>query len=123
MMAVVGSSSILRTSLLLTDKGDVYILEPGERQFQSNVTNLGDRDYFQGVLKTGKTSWSDVNISTSDGSALASVGMPIKDKNGKLSHVVTGSLQFSVMNETAALVDLGPESAVMLFDKKGVPIV
>ena len=104
----------------MTEKGDVYVMEPWERQ-KEGTPSLANRDYFQSILKTGKTSWSDVNISSSDGSALATVGVPIKDKSGKLQAVLTGSLQFSVLNETASRVDLGHEDAVMLFDSGAPP--
>src|SRR6266496_2898453 len=121
--AALNSSTILRSSLIILENGDLYLLEPGDRQMLPGAANLGDRDYVQSVVKTGKTSWSDVNISSVDGSALATVAVPIKDASGKLSHMLTGSLQFSVMNETAGRIDMGADSTVMLFDKKGVPIV
>src|SRR6185503_9268340 len=110
-------------SIALTDKGDIYVLEPSEKQRIPGDTNLANRDYFQGAVRTGKTFWSDVNIASTDGTALASVAVPIKDKSGKLLHVITGSLQFATINETAARVNVGAESNVMLFDSKGVAIV
>ena len=120
--AIMTSAPTLRSSILMTEKGDVYVMEPWARQ-KEGAPSLADRDYFKEIQKTGKTSWSNVNISSSDGSALATVGVPIKDANGKLQAVLTGSLQFTVLNETAAKVDLGADDAIMLFDGKGVPIV
>jgi methyl-accepting chemotaxis protein len=121
--AAINASTVLRSFIILNEKGDIYILAPWASQNQPGAANLADRDYFVGATKTGKTFWSDVNIASTDGTALASVAVPIKDKSGKLLSVVTGSLQFKVLNETAARVDVGDESTVMLFDSKGKPIV
>ncbi|MGE3270370.1 MAG: methyl-accepting chemotaxis protein [Chloroflexota bacterium] len=117
------SSTALRSMLILTEKGDIYIQEPRENQLTSGATNLSDRDYYQGVLKSGKSFWSNVNIASTDGSAIASYAVPIKDQAGKLNNILLATLQLTALNETANRVDLGNDDAVMLFDSKGTAIV
>jgi methyl-accepting chemotaxis protein len=117
------TSAVLRSFLFLNTKGDIYILEPRQNQIANGPTNLGDRVHFQNAMKDGKPAWSVVSISPSDGTALASVAVPIKDQSGKVQSVLQGSLQLTVLNETAKRVNLGDESTVMLFDNQGTPIV
>jgi methyl-accepting chemotaxis protein len=117
------SSSVLRSILVLNEKGDIYIQEPRQGQLANGATNLSDRDYVIGVLKTGKPTWSDVNIASTDGAPIATIAIPVKDGAGKLLSIVNGSLQLGVLGETAKRVDLGEEDSVMLFDSKGVPVV
>jgi methyl-accepting chemotaxis protein len=111
----------LRNITIAAPNGDVYIQEPFAVQKILSTPNIGDRPFFKTAVQTGQPTWSDVIIANGD--AIAPLGMPIKDESGKLVGVITGTLKLSALGETAKAVQIGDESAVMLFDSQGVPVV
>src|SRR5918999_1874658 len=66
---------------LLLNNGDVYFLEPLERQLNLTTNNLSFRDYYQVVNQTKKTYLSDAIISKSSGRNLAVIATPVINKD------------------------------------------
>src|SRR4051794_39637067 len=111
----------ISTIVVAAANGDLYLTDPPESQKTFPIANLSGREYFQNAVKSGKPTWADILISTTG--PVATLATPIKDEQGTLQAVVMATLQLSSMADTANLVDLGDDDAVMLFDTKGVPIV
>src|SRR5918995_2745036 len=66
------------------NNGDVYFVEPFERQLNLTTNNLSFRDYYQVVNQTKKTYVSDAIISKATGRNLAVIATPVINKENDL---------------------------------------
>src|SRR5215208_6567712 len=78
--------------VFLLNNGDVYFVEPFERQLNLTTNNLSFRDYYQLVNQTKKTYLSDAIISKSSGRNLAIIATPIIDKENDMRGILYGSI-------------------------------
>src|SRR5918993_1923611 len=63
------------------NNGEVYFVEPFERQLNLTTNNLSFRDYYQVVEQTKKTYLSDAIISKATGRNLAVIATPVMKEN------------------------------------------
>ena len=107
---------------LLLNNGDVYFLEPLERQLNLTTNNLSFRDYYQVVEQTKKTYLSDAIISKSSGRNLAVIATPVINKENDLRGILYGSINFNNYDKFLQSLNLQNNSRLVLVDKTGVKI-
>src|SRR5918992_1811061 len=78
----------------LLNNGDVYFVEPFERQLNLTTNNLAFRDYYQVVNQTKKTYVSDAIISKSSGRNLAIIATPVIKEND-MRGILYGGINFN----------------------------
>jgi methyl-accepting chemotaxis protein len=103
--------------------GHAYLIAPYSRQLSRTNDSFKARDFYQRAVASGQTSWSDVNVSTTDGQVIVSVAVPIHDESGRLLSVLAGTMSAQALTDSARAITLGQTGSVMLFDSKGAPIV
>jgi hypothetical protein len=72
------------------NNGDVYFVEPFERQLNLTINNLSFRDYYQVVNQTKKTYLSNAIISKATGRNLAVIATPVIDKENDMRGILYG---------------------------------
>src|SRR5918995_6118143 len=107
---------------LLLNNGDVYFLEPLERQLNLTTNNLSFRDYYQVVEQTKKTYLSDAIISKSSGRNLAIIATPIINKENDMRGILYGSINFNNYDKFLQSLHLQNNTRLVLIDKTGVKI-
>jgi hypothetical protein len=70
-------NSSFESIAFLLSNGDIYMVEPYDRQLKLPINNLAHRDYFIGAVSTHKPYLSQVFITPVDGSNVATVSVPI----------------------------------------------
>ena len=73
------NSNFVSIAFLLSN-GDIYMVEPYNRQLKLPINNLAYRDYFIGAVTTHKPYLSQVFTTPVDGSNVATVSVPIYSK-------------------------------------------
>jgi hypothetical protein len=106
----------------LLNNGDVYFLEPFERQLNLTTNNLSFRDYYQGVNQTKKTYLSDAIISKSSGRNLAVIATPIINTENDVREILYGSINFNNYDKFLQSLNLQNNTRLVLVDKTGVKI-
>src|SRR5919106_2922421 len=76
------------------NNGDVYFVEPFERQLNLTTNNLSFRDYYQVVNQTKKTYVSDAIISKATGRNLAVIATPVMKEND-MRGILYGGINFN----------------------------
>jgi Cache domain len=104
------------------NNGDVYFVEPFERQLNLTTNNLSFRDYYQVVNQTKKTYLSDAIISKATGRNLAVIATPIIDKENDMRGILYGSINFNNYDEFLQSLNLQNNSRLVLIDKNGVKL-
>src|SRR5918995_5543968 len=107
---------------LLLNNGDVYFLEPLERQLNLTTNNLSFRDYYQVVNQTKKTYLSDAIISKSSGRNLAIIATPVINKENDIRGILYGSINFNNYDQFLQSLNLQNNTRLVLIDKTGVKI-
>jgi methyl-accepting chemotaxis protein len=79
--------------------------------------------YFQQVIKTKQTAWSDVQKSPSTGAVLLTIGTPVLDDAGNIQAMFGGSVNLDVLTSMATGMQIGETGSVILVDQRGLPIV
>jgi hypothetical protein len=106
----------------LLNNGDVYFVEPFERQLNLTTNNLAFRDYYQVVNQTKKTYLSDAIISKSSGRNLAIIATPVINKENDRKGILYGSINFNNYDKFLQSLNLQNNSRLVLIDKNGVKI-
>ncbi|HKO41273.1 MAG TPA: cache domain-containing protein [Nitrososphaeraceae archaeon] len=106
----------------LLNNGDVYFVEPFERQLNLTTNNLAFRDYYQVVNQTKKTYLSDAIISKATGRNLAVIATPVIDKENDMRGILYGSINFNNYDEFLQSLNLQNNSRLILIDKNGVKL-
>ena len=114
--------------------GDVYLLEPYERQQNLSTSNLSFRDYYQGVTATNDTFVGNVIISASSGLKQVQLAVPLyredsfKNNDSSTEKTISGILSaglnlqsFDKTLRSVNLTDTDYESIVLL-DGNGITI-
>ena len=83
--------------VFLLNNGDVYFVEPFERQLNLTTNNLSFRDYYQVVNQTKKTYLSDAIISKATGRNLAVIATPVINKENDMTGILYGVLILTIM--------------------------
>jgi len=73
------NSSFVSIAFLLSN-GDIYMVEPYDRQLKLPINNLAYRDYFIGAVTTHKPYLSQVFTTPVNGSNVATISIPIYSK-------------------------------------------
>src|SRR5919107_1337904 len=103
------------------NNGDVYFVEPFERQLNLTANNLSFRDYYQVVNQTKKTYLSDAIISKATGRNLAVIATPVMKENDTRG-ILYGSINFNNYDKFLQSLNLQNNSRLVLIDKNGVKI-
>jgi hypothetical protein len=106
----------------LLNNGDVYFVEPFERQLNLTTNNLAFRDYYQVVNQTKKTYVSDAIISKSSGRNLAIIATPVINKENDMRGILYGSINFNNYDKFLQSLNLENNTRLVLIDKTGVKI-
>src|SRR5688500_7982648 len=106
----------------LLNNGDVYFVEPFERQLNLTTNNLSFRDYYQVVEETKKTYLSDAVISKSSGRNLAVIATPVINKENDTRGILYGSINFNNYDKFLQSLNLQNNTRLVLIDKTGVKI-
>ena len=104
------------------NNGDVYFVEPFERQLNLTTTNLSFRDYYQVVNQTKKTYLSDAIISKATGRNLAVIATPVINKENDMRGILYGSINFNNYDKFLQSLNLQNNTRLVLIDKTGVKI-
>src|ERR687897_401667 len=107
---------------LLLNNGDVYFLEPLERQLNLTTNNLSFRDYYQVVNQTKKTYLSDAIISKSSGRNLAVIATPVINKENDLRGILYGSINLNNYDQFLQSLNSQNNTRLILIDKNGVKL-
>jgi methyl-accepting chemotaxis protein len=133
---------LANTSDLISGKPEAvlsYIMQEDKRLilydgiFVSNINGDGfssrgwkgsikERTYFQDVMKTGKTVFSEVLLNKSTGKLSIIVSSPIK-KDGKVVGLVGANIPFSVIQEQVNVTKVGETGSNFMIQKDGFIIV
>jgi Cache domain len=94
--------------IFIMPNGDIYFDEPYSRQQISTTTNLGFRDYFEGVIRTNNTYLGDPSTSASSGQIQSVIAVPVysSEDNSTLIGVWAGGLDFDTLNEELQSLNL-----------------
>jgi hypothetical protein len=104
------------------NNGDVYFVEPFERQLNLTTNNLSFRDYYQVVNQTKKTYLSDAIISKATGRNLAVIATPVINKENDMRGILYGSINFNNYDKFLQSLNLQNNTRLVLIDKTGVKI-
>ena len=104
------------------NNGDVYFVEPFERQLNLTTNNLSFRDYYQVVEQTKKTYLSDAIISKATGRNLAVIATPVIDKENDMRGILYGSINFNNYDQFLQSLHLQNNTRLVIIDKNGVKI-
>ena len=104
------------------NNGDVYFVEPFERQLNLTTNNLSFRDYYQVVEETKKTYLSDSIISKSSGRNLAVIATPVINKENDMIGILYGTINFNNYDQFLQSLNLQNNTRLVMIDKNGVKI-
>ena len=104
------------------NNGDVYFVEPFERQLNLTTNNLSFRDYYQVVEQTKKTYLSDAIISKATGRNLAVIATPVINKENEMTGILLGAINFNNYDKFLQSLNIQNNSRLVLIDKTGVKI-
>ena len=104
------------------NNGDVYFVEPFERQLNLTTNNLSFRDYYQVVEQTKKTYLSDAIISKATGRNLSVIATPVINKENNMTGILYGSINFNNYDKFLQSLNLQNHIRLVLIDKNGVKI-
>lgn len=119
-----GSHRVL-SAVLTAANGDVYMMEPYQKQLHFPLPSLMDADpvLFTRVIESRQPTWSDVKIDGGSGLPTVILQMPITNASGEIVSVLGASLGLEGLAETAHSIESGRAGKVMLFDSEGIPAV
>ena len=111
------------TVSFLLPNGDLYFLEPYESQKNLTLKNFAFRDYYKGVITTGKPYLSQAIRSNATGHIVSAIAAPVHDAmNGSLSGIWIGALNLKDISQV--LHDQVPSTEIVAYvDQKGRKIV
>ena len=104
------------------NNGNVYFVEPFERQLNLTTNNLSFRDYYQVVEQTIKTYLSDAIISKATGRNLAVIATPVINKENDIRGILYGSINFNNYDKFLQSLNLQNNTRLILIDKNGVKL-
>ena len=88
------------TVSFLLSNGDVYFVEPFDKQKNITLKNFAFRDYFKGVIATNRPYLSQIIRSNATGHTVSALAVPVHDKiNGSFIGVWVGALNLIDMSE------------------------
>src|SRR5918993_940580 len=108
--------------VFLLNNGEVYFVEPFERQLNLTTNNLSFRDYYQVVEQTKKTYLSDAIISKATGLNLAVIATPVINKENDMRGILYGGINFNNYDKFLQSLNLQNNTRLVLIDKTGVKI-
>ena len=111
------------TISFLLPNGDVYFLEPYESQENLTLNNFAFRDYYKGVIATGKPYLSQAIRSNATGHIVSAVAVPVHDAmNGSLIGIWIGALNLKDISQV--LHDQVPGTEFVTYvDQQGQRVV
>ena len=105
------------------NNGDVYFVEPFERQLNLTTNDLSFRDYYQVVNQTKKTYVSDAILSKATiGTNLAIIATPVINQENNMTAILSGAINFNNYDKFLQSLNLQNNTRLVLTDKNGVKI-
>ncbi len=107
----------------LLANGDVYFIEPYESQKNVTLKNFAFRDYYKGVIATGKPYLSQAIRSNATGHIVSAIAVPVHDAtNGSFSGMWIGALDLKDISKV--LHDLISSTEIVAYiDQRGQKVV
>jgi len=111
------------TVSFLLANGDVYFIEPYESQKNVTLKNFAFRDYYKGVIATGKPYLSQAIRSNATGHIVSAIAVPVHEAtNGSFSGMWIGALDLKYISK--ALHDQIPSTEIVAYiDQCGQKVV
>ena len=96
----------------LLPNGDIYFVEPFDKQKNITLKNFAFRDYFKGVIATNRPYLSQILRSNATGHTISALAVPVHDKlNGSFIGVWVGAL--NLMDMSKAIQEVNPKNEVV----------
>lgn len=100
--------------------GDIYFVEPYNRQLSLPRLNFADREWYSGPIETGEPYASDVLISTATNHRVIPISIPIYSATGSLSGIMVGALDLEYLErQLREELNLSHNNRVIYVDDKG----
>jgi signal transduction histidine kinase len=111
------------TVSFLLPNGDVYFVEPFDKQKNITLKNFAFRDYFKGVVATNRPYLSQIIRSNATGHTVSALAVPVHEKlNGSFIGVWVGAL--NLMDMGKAIQELSPKNEIVSYiDQRGHEVV
>jgi signal transduction histidine kinase len=90
---------IFDTIHFMLPNGDIYILEPYDRQLALQRPNFADREYFQGAMASGQPYISNTIISTASYQRVLPIAVPAHDPNGGTTGLIVGAMNLELLED------------------------
>jgi signal transduction histidine kinase len=111
------------TVSLLLANGDVYFIEPYESQENVTLKNFAFRDYYKGVIATGKPYIGEIIRSNATGHTVTALAVPIHNRiNGSLTSIWIGALNLKDMRDSI-LQSASSSELITYVDRRGNQVV
>jgi signal transduction histidine kinase len=100
--------------------GDIYFVEPYERQLSLPRLNFADREWYTGPIETGEPYAADALISTATNHRVIPIGIPVYSASGSLSGIMVGALDLELLEQQLREeLNLSHNNRVIYVDDKG----
>lgn len=111
------------TVSFLLSNGDVYFVEPFDKQKNITLKNFAFRDYFEGVVANNRPYLSQIIRSNATGHTVSALAVPVHDKiNGSFIGIWVGAL--NLMDMSKAIQELSPKNEIVSYiDQRGHEVV
>jgi HAMP domain-containing protein len=122
---VIDGSHRLLSAIVTSANGDVYMMEPYQKQLRFPLTSLMTADpvLFQRVQESRQAVWSDMKIDQGTGLPTVILQVPVTDSSGTIVSVLGTSHGLQGLADVASAIGPGLTGLVMLFDSQGTPVV
>ncbi len=100
---------------------NIIDLTGSARSTDGNLADLSQRDYFINAA-AGKGNISDPLLSKFDGKMVMVAAVPIKDEDGKISGVLSATVDYNTLSNLVAEIKMGFEGYAFVLNKKGTAI-
>jgi diguanylate cyclase (GGDEF)-like protein len=123
-LGAVGAFPGFEGMMLLTPGGKTYAAEPYDLvQLGLNKDDYSDREWYQGVVHTGRTTWGFPRLSNASGQPIIASATLTLGPNGQTTGILVGVLRLSALGDLARSINPAGNSTLMLFDSEGRPLV
>lgn len=100
--------------------GDIYFVEPYDRQLSLPRLNFADREWYSGPIETGEPYAADALISTATNHRVIPIGIPVYSAEGSLSGIMVGALDLELLEQQLRMeLNLSNNNRVIYVDDNG----
>jgi len=100
--------------------GDIYFVEPYDRQLSLPRLNFADREWYQRPIETGKPYAADALISTATNHRVIPLGIPVYSVDRSLTGIIVGAMDLELLEQQLRReLNLSNNNRVIYIDDKG----